>query len=59
MEELKTIAIRSSVHEKLTSCAKERGMILRGLTERIISGWLDENFFARNVATSNKRRASK
>ena len=57
--ELKTIAISNEVHAQLSQCASERGMLLRGLTERIIIDWMGKNFFPPKVSSGNKRRASK
>lgn len=56
---LKNIAIRESVHAQIVSCAKDRGMTIQGLTERIIRGWLDENFFNHKVASGNKGTRSR
>ncbi len=53
-EKLKNIPVKESIHSMLLRCAKERGMILQGLTERILRDWLDRNFFAPNIASGNK-----
>ena len=53
-EKRKNIPVKESIHSMLLRCAKERGMILQGLTERILRDWLDRNFFDSNIASSNK-----
>ena len=53
-QQIKTIAIKEQIHAQIVACAEARGMTIQGLTERILRGWLDENFFAGNVANGNK-----
>lgn len=53
-EKMKTLPVREAIHTQIVQCAKERGMTIQGLSERIIRNWLSENFFAANVASSNK-----
>ena len=55
MPEVKSIVIKESIHAQIVQCAAERGMTIQGLTERIIRSWMDENFFARKVATGNNK----
>lgn len=52
-EKLKNLPVKTSVHERIVSCAKQRGMTIQGLTERILRAWIDENFFDSNVANGN------
>ena len=54
-EKLKNLPVRESIHAKIVQSAKERGMTIQGLTERILRAWSDENFFANNIANSNKQ----
>lgn len=53
-KKMKTLPVREAIHTQIAERAKERGMTIQGLTERIIRAWLDENFFDSNVASSNK-----
>ena len=53
-KKMKTLPVREAIHTQIAKCAKERGMTIQGLSERIIRAWLDENFFNRNIASSNK-----
>lgn len=59
MDKIKTIAVKGNIHAQISQCASDRGMTIQGLTERIFRGWLDENFFDRNIANGNKRRAKR
>ena len=56
---LKTIPGQEEIHAQIVTCARERGMTIQGLAERIIRAWLAENFFAAGVASSNKKRRVK
>ena len=53
-KKMKTLPVREEIHTQISGCAKDRGMTIQGLTERIIRAWLDENFFDKNIASSNK-----
>lgn len=54
-EKLKNLPVRESIHAQIVQCAKSRGMTIQGLHERILRAWLDEIFFASNIANSNKQ----
>ena len=55
MNNVKTIVIKESIHAQIAQCAADRGMTIQGLAERIIRGWMDENFFERKIASGKKR----
>ena len=57
-KKIKTLPIKETIHTQIAECARERGMTIQGLSERIFRAWLDENFFASNVASSNKGNIS-
>ena len=52
-EKLKNLPVKTRVHERLVTCARQRGMTIQGLTERILRAWIDENFFDNKVANGN------
>ena len=52
-EKLKNLPVKPSIHERIVTCAKQRGMTIQGLTERILRAWIDENFFGKEVANGN------
>lgn len=55
-EKLKNLLVREAIHAKIAAAARERGMTIQGLTERILRAWAEENclFFGNNVASSKK-----
>lgn len=50
---LKNLPVKESVHSRIASAAKKRGMTIQGLTERILIAWCNEKKFNKNVASSN------
>lgn len=55
-KKIKTIPVKEEIHAQIVTCARERGMTIQGLAERIIRAWMSENFFKPNVASGNNRR---
>ncbi|WP_176013629.1 hypothetical protein [Victivallis sp. Marseille-Q1083] len=57
-EKMKNLPTRESIHAQIVSCAKQRGMTIQGLTERILRAWIDKNFFVDNIANGNNTAAN-
>ena len=53
--ELKNLPVRKEIHIRLKNEADKRDLKLRGLTERILLKWLnDQKIFAQDITSSNK-----
>ena len=53
VSKLKNLPVKESVHSRIVSAAKDRGMTIQGLTERILIAWCNEKNFDQNVARNN------
>ena len=50
---LKNLPVREQIHARISCAAKQRGMTIQGLTERILIAWCNEKIFTHNVAQNN------
>lgn len=57
IEKLKNLPVKERIHGQIVQAARDRGMTIQGLTERILRGWIADNFFDKKVATGNNGRA--
>lgn len=55
-ERNKTLAVKESVHARLVGYAKENGLHIQGLTERIITDYFDALFFAPKASLRSNRK---
>ena len=42
---LKNLPVREQIHARISCAAKQRGMTIQGLTERILIAWCRKKFY--------------